>query len=554
MRTAKHLPGNQSFFERYATLIPTLNVLGVLAQIVSALTEVSIIYAIVYSSMKDFAPFVAPAIGAAGAIIGTLFIEVGLRKFTPYTMRAILYRRFSGLDLAMSVFILLSTAALLATSGLLSFKNSKTIIEAMTPPAEEVTTDAAQHTFETARADIMEAFRLDSSTTATLHLAAINSITARYGAEIGKERANLRTIEAKERRGILYTTQRNQIKNRIASLEAMQDAELAAQNEKGAAAIATLRAELKNTLKAKERELEQNTAKVEEVNSAAIRQTRSKVDRYGGGLAWFTVVCLTVFLLSVALNEVHSKGSEISEAIQPTQYDFAPGIIAEAGEAITERINFVLRSWIRGFATATPAPPLPLTPSPLYDTRNVQQPRFAIHYDPDSGGAKQIFLNTPINTPSFPGKLEVEALGYFNAAGQLRENGLDEAARQMELKGVDVIRLYLGTGATPAAVEELRVAIMEHLRGNGSNPFEHLHRRPIGFNRNIETTTPAQPYADSSLAEIQTHFRICQHCSKPFDKKHWAAKYCSDGCRVMSWEKRTGAKLKNRTSMAQMKD
>lgn len=543
MRTAKNLPGNQSFFERYATLIPTLNVLGVLAQIVSALTEVSIIYAIVYSSIKDFAPVIAPAIGAAGAIIGTLFIEVGLRKFTPYSIRAILYRRFSGLDLAMSVFIFLSTVALLTTSGLLSFKNSKTIVEAMTPPAELATTETAQNTFEAARADIAEGFRADSTTAANVQTAAIHTITARYGAEIGKERATLRAIEAKERRGRSYVSQKTQTKNRIASLEAAQNAALAAQNEKGAAAMATLRAELKDALKAKEAVLEANTAKVEAANTAAKLQTRSKIDRYGGGLAWFTVVCLVVFLLSVALNEVHAKGAEITEAVQPTQYDFAPGIIEEAGEAVTERLNYVLRSWIRGFAAATPAPPLPLTPAPLYDTRHIEQPRFSIQYDPGSGGAKQIFLNAPLEPSSIPGKLEVEALGYFNAAGQLRANGLEEAARQMELKGVDVIRLYLGPGATPAAIEELRGAIVAHLKGEAPNPFEHLHRRPIGFNRNPITATPAQPNpGQPSFAEA----RHCLYCGQPFDKKHWAAKYCSDGCRVMSWEKRTGAKLKKR--------
>jgi hypothetical protein len=47
MRTFKTLPENRAFFEQYATLIPTLYRLGFLAQIVSALTEISIIYAIV---------------------------------------------------------------------------------------------------------------------------------------------------------------------------------------------------------------------------------------------------------------------------------------------------------------------------------------------------------------------------------------------------------------------------------------------------------------------------------------------------------------------------
>ncbi|MDV7397081.1 hypothetical protein RZS08_37120, partial [Arthrospira platensis SPKY1] len=70
----------------------------------------------------------------AGAAIGTAMLEVGLRKFLPYSFRAILYKRFAGLHLAMSLAILAVTIGLLAASGLLSFQGSREMVEQVAPP------------------------------------------------------------------------------------------------------------------------------------------------------------------------------------------------------------------------------------------------------------------------------------------------------------------------------------------------------------------------------------------------------------------------------------
>lgn len=495
MRTFKTLPTNRVFYEQYATLIPTLYRLGFLAQIVSALTEISIIYSIVFSSVRDFAPALAPFIGALGAIIGTLFIEVGLRQFLPYSVRAIIYRRFSGLDLAMTVFIIVSMLALLLTSGILSFKNSKTIVEAMAPTPEIRKTDEESIEYDNRRAEVLAKYQTDSSATAARYNGEFNAIQNKYSSLIGVERAKLKEVNGREQRtGQFFTTQKERINTKIAELEANQNNELATVQQRSAAELATLQHTRKRELETAYQMYENARRNIEAANKEAKERAELKVNKYGSGLGWFTLICLGVLVFSIIIYEVHHKGSGIVETVHPTQYDFLPGVLGELQTAIAERFNFSARSRIRRFAEATPAPPLPLSPAPLYDIGQMEQPRFMLQFQPGTGGAKPIYINVqtphwansqPVSNGDNPGELEEQILGYCRAAEQLKGAGLNEPAREMELKASEVIRLYLGPDGSPEAIEELRAAIIEHLKGNRPNPFEHLHRRPIGFNRSV---------------------------------------------------------------------
>lgn len=42
------------------------------------------------------------------------------------------------------------------------------------------------------------------------------------------------------------------------------------------------------------------------------------------------------------------------------------------------------------------------------------------------------------------------------------------------------------------------------------------------------------------IITLQANEKICLQCQTVFTHKHWAAKYCGDGCRITAWELRTG--------------
>ena len=79
MKRYKTLPKEQDFFDRYAFLINQLVKTSFLSQAISAITEIGVIFTIIYKSIADFLPHLALPFAIIGAIIGTALLEVGLR-------------------------------------------------------------------------------------------------------------------------------------------------------------------------------------------------------------------------------------------------------------------------------------------------------------------------------------------------------------------------------------------------------------------------------------------------------------------------------------------
>ena len=50
-------------------------------------------------------------------------------------------------------------------------------------------------------------------------------------------------------------------------------------------------------------------ADVAQANEAAMEDHQLTVSHHGGGLAWFTVVCLVILLVSVVVKELHHAGA-----------------------------------------------------------------------------------------------------------------------------------------------------------------------------------------------------------------------------------------------------
>ena len=225
MKTFHSLPNNNDFFNRYATLTPTLYKLGFFAQLVSAFTEIGVIYSLVFSSLSDFWPKYATAAATGAAFIGTAFLEIGLRKFLPYSCQAILYRRFSGLDMLMTFFIISATVALLVASGALSFAGSKAMVAAVAPTAEQRTTGGVDTAYHAGRAIALSTYRADSAEIVTRYDNQATAITTAYKSQIGattEQRDNLKAKERAESKS--YATAKADLRLKVKTLEAERDA------------------------------------------------------------------------------------------------------------------------------------------------------------------------------------------------------------------------------------------------------------------------------------------------------------------------------------------
>lgn len=357
MKIHTTLPQNEAFFGYYAKLIPTLFKVGYLSQAFSAGIETYILYSILRPKFEGVTSY-----PGAAALIGALFLvallEVGLRSSAAYSARAILYRKFSGLDLPMSAFIFTLSGSLLLCSIVLHIEGSKEAVEANAgaPPLEP--TAQIEQSGQTEAAALLRSYSQDSTTIATTYGA---KIKAAREAEAAKERA--------------YLSKRGATASGAAALRAKGAEKLAnLEAERGAKLEALLERKAVNLERVKSRQFSA-ADEVESRNKKRLERSEARVATYSSYLSTFSVLTVLFFLLTIALNEVHKKGSGIEEVAIPHQYQFEEPLLSKLTTALSGKFQYHARRVIERIEESTPAPGAPLAPYPLYDWAGLTPPR-----------------------------------------------------------------------------------------------------------------------------------------------------------------------------------
>jgi len=312
---------------------------------------------------------------------------------------------------------------------------------------------------------------------------------------------------------------------------------------------------------------------VGEANDEARAEVANQVRKYGGGLAYFTVLCLTVFVLSVSLKEIHQAGAGMVEQIEPDAYTFEAGPLAALSAAVTGRINRRVYGIVHAIEKTTREAPEPVAPPTVWSrdrqgiphrTTGEGVPRRAADHRrkwiPFSVNRAKVATSpaaptgTPTpstGTPADAAALEDEILTYVGAMINLESENFHAPANQMRLKGRDVIAAYLGPKATGDAVNELELAVVDFLNNAGPNPFaQHHERRAIGFNSAGKTcaidekrkakTAINTPKSSAGKIAVTNGVvsapksdagnmaaRPCDYCGKTYTPKTWNQRFCS---------------------------
>jgi hypothetical protein len=381
MKFRLSLPTNEAFFQRYAGLVPTLSKLGYLAQVVSALTEVGILFALIRGAVADITtPGIATAAGIAGAILGTAFIEIGLRKFLPFSVRQILNKRFAGLDLVMSIAIFTASVLLLSASGFLSFFGSKDTVEVVTPQAKkgEVVTGL----YDDLKSGETAMFTADSATITARYAAQLSALDAAHTSSLQAAKTKLAGIESKERNtGQSYSSQKAGIRQTMADAQAAHGAQVAALIGAQANELKDRQAKRDAALLKVDTRLDNAFATEEKQFAVATAKREKQVKAWGGSIAWFTVLCLCVLLLAITLQEVHRHGAGMQEEAMPNEYHFRESPISAFFAAITERIHYTIFAQIKSIEDGTPEPPQPGKAPVVYEYEQKAERR-AIGFKP----------------------------------------------------------------------------------------------------------------------------------------------------------------------------
>jgi hypothetical protein len=495
MKTFKSMPSNEGFFNTYATLIHSLVRFGVVAQFVTGAAEIGIIYSLLYPSFIDLFPSVAHPLSITGALFCASLLQVGLKKVFPYSVRAILFKRFTGLDLPLSIAIFLLTIALLSVSVLLSYKGSQDIIDVAIAPPLAATTTAADSIKAVTEQRAAAIFSTDSATIETKYLGKFEAIQSEHQSRIdateGKA-AKSRTASPSWSKDL--SAQANgmkaELKTKLATLKAdkANEIEAKATERKATIAHATDRNDIERTdIKAANGEAK-----------AASDQRKSKYKNYVG---FFTLFCYIFFLIGFVLDEIYKKGAGIEETTAPHQRHFAPSVFTEFVETIKEKIDTALRSKIYRWSDKTAASPLPNALHVLYNFKaNVLQNVHQIEIEEVE--AKII-------------KLPSKALKVAAKKNNDTQKTDDTATRKIGFFGKNSGGLN--------DTEKLSTDDSTKIVG-GRNPTEF------------------EPNTITIVGGTQTMGQ-CPNCLKSFIKNHKKHTYCSDECRGEFWQKKTNKTL-----------
>jgi major membrane immunogen (membrane-anchored lipoprotein) len=370
MKILKSNPKDTQFFSTYVSLIHNLKKAGYAAQVVSALTEIGGIFAAAYIALLPVVPAIAVYFAAIIAGIGTAVIELGLRKLLPFTVDSILYKRISGLHLPMTIFIWLSSIILIAASGILSFENSKSIVKEMTPDAQKDTTAilATKADLNGTLAVLETNYQKTKQEVADRYAGLKASTSVAFDGKIKAKRRDYANLKNKEKRtGNSYATKKDDIKAQIAKLEAESALAVAELESQQANELASLLAEYRKRVAKHESSSEQQIANVEAAFLADQGDRTAKVKNWGAGLAWFTIVALIVLVVSIILDRIHVKGSDIKQSVELSQRDISPSLVKERWNAWKERQYTKQMIKIAAYRKQTPALPAPFVPAPIYD-------------------------------------------------------------------------------------------------------------------------------------------------------------------------------------------
>lgn len=348
MKVHRSLPQNEPFFGYYAGLIPTLFKVGYLSQAFSATIETYILYSILLPK------FQGASNPAAAALIGSLFLvallEVGLRTTAAFSVRAILYKKFKGLDLPMSAFIFALCGSLLLCSVVLHVEGSKEAVELNSgaPTLEE--TAHIETSGQSEAAGLITEYSRDSATVAALYAGRVKAIRA---AEAAKVRAYL---QKKGASGAGAAGLQANAAEKVAQIE----------EERAAKFSALLEQKAGNLERIKSRQFSAVDV-VDGRNKKRLERSEIRTATYAGYLSAFSVLTVLFFLLTIALNEIHRKGSGIEEVAIPHQYEFEEPVFAKLTGALSGKFQYHARRAIDRLEESTPAPGAPLEPHPLYD-------------------------------------------------------------------------------------------------------------------------------------------------------------------------------------------
>ncbi len=341
---------NRDFYNLFRPIAPSLDIIGKVAQVISAITEAITIWHITQTEMAGYSKITAIIVSLLATLLVVAILELGGRKFLQVVTRALVWKRLKN-----TWYIMLFAIVTLITIGMgvLSFRLSTNGIQHAFVSSVPVTIDiddkSIKSDYRQDRATITKEFDKEWSLIKENHKEVVASTSENYDAQIAAISLKEDKFNQKYRSGAKwakshadkYATQATQLlsnkTNAIATLKTEQTRKFESWRKRKNNALTSEKKDMKNTIASAE-------AKQSKVNASKM----SDATFWGALFSWLVGFSVILAFICIVTVEVYRRGSGIQ--VEYEEEDLDPSILEMIWKGITIRFDNFFRVRAERFA------------------------------------------------------------------------------------------------------------------------------------------------------------------------------------------------------------
>jgi hypothetical protein len=361
---------NRDFYNLFRPIAPSLDIIGKVAQVISAITEAITIWHITQSEMAGFSKITAIIVSLFAMLLVVAVLELGGRKFLQVVTRALVWKRLKNTwYVALFAIVTVITIGM----GVLSFRLSTNGIKHAFVSNVPITTaiDDSEYKSNFRRSVRMidsqfdKEWRMMKENNRSLRMSIGDSFDAKI------EAANLKALEyeAKYKKGSKWaksyvdkyrkqaSTITNEKASAIAKLSERQTLKLEDWQKRKNNAISSEKAEMKAAI-----------ASALATQNEVLNSKRNNANFWGTLFSWFVGFSVVLAFICIVTVEVYRRGSGIQ--VEYEEEEAKSGIIEMIWKGIVLRFDNLIRARVERFAKISKSEPVQKTIGFSYPRQN----------------------------------------------------------------------------------------------------------------------------------------------------------------------------------------
>lgn len=345
---------NRDFYDLFRPIVPSLDITGKIAQVISAITEAVTVWFIMQSELSGTSKVISITLSVLAVVLMVSILELGGRKFLQVLTRAIIWKKLENVWYKVLFGIV---SCITIGMCILSFYLSTNGIR------HAFTSKATLATIEIDHSVIKEDYkmrmdRVDMQYNQDLQLLQdgfdrnVGGLNAQYDTQIEEANLKAKEYEQKSKKGLSWANSHaRKYHERAAGLATLKAGKLAKMNESQSVKVEAWK---KGRVKMVEKEQNRLDSKIATATTVQSRKAASqlKVASFWGslfsGLVGFTIVLAYFCIITV---EVFRRGSGIEVAYE--EVESIPSTLALLWSGIQNKANNLIRKRVERFAGLT---------------------------------------------------------------------------------------------------------------------------------------------------------------------------------------------------------